>query len=111
MIKEKIYSLLVQVPQEDVPTEVNPLPGGENLTVAAIIISIINFILQFAAALAVLMIIIGGVRYITSAGNDAALEQARKIIIYSILGLVIIILSFVIVNFVLKQTPVIIPPR
>lgn len=106
-----MLAFIVLATVNNIPTEVQPIPGGGGLSVAEIITAVINFILQFAAALAVLMIVLGGIRYITSAGNEDALKQGRNIVLYAIIGLVIIILSFVIVNFILTTTPVIVPPQ
>ena len=52
--------------------------------------------------MAVIMIIWGGIRYVLSAGNSAALTSAKNTIVYSIIGLVIAILAYAIVNFVIN---------
>ena len=52
--------------------------------------------------MAVIMIIWGGIRYVLSAGNSAALTSAKNTIIYAIIGLVIAILAYAIVNFVIN---------
>jgi high-affinity K+ transport system ATPase subunit B len=54
-----------------------------------------------AAVIAVIFVIIGGVRYITSQGDEDAALLAKNTIIYSILGVIVIALSAVIVNFLL----------
>ncbi len=72
--------------------------GASNLT--QLILSIINIILALAGLIAVLVLIIGGFRYVTSFGNDEAVGTAKKMIINAIIGIVIIILSFVIVRVV-----------
>ncbi len=64
------------------------------------IIKIINIALSVAGLIAVLFLIIGGFRYITSAGNEETAEQAKKIITNAIIGIVVIILSFVIVRVI-----------
>jgi len=69
-------------------------------SVSAFIIRIINIALTVAGLIAVLFLIIGGFRYITSAGNEETAEQAKKIIINAIIGIVVIILSFVIVRVI-----------
>jgi H+/gluconate symporter-like permease len=83
---------------------VNPNPGNTGLpgdtSVSGFIIKIINVALTVAGLIAVLFLIIGGFRYITSAGNEETAEQAKKIITNSIIGIVIIILSFVIVRVI-----------
>lgn len=65
-----------------------------------LIIRIINIILGISAAVAVLMIVIGGFRYIISAGDEKQSGAAKKTIINAVIGLVIIILAFAIVSVV-----------
>lgn len=74
------------------------LPNDTSLT--GFIMKIINIALAVAGLIAVLFLIIGGFRYITSAGNEESAEQAKKIITNSIIGIVVIILSFVIVRVI-----------
>lgn len=82
----------------------NPNCGGTGLpcdtSITAFILKIINIALAVAGLIAVLFLIIGGFRYITSAGNEETAEQAKKIIVNSIIGIVVIILSFVIVRVI-----------
>ena len=63
--------------------------------------NIINTILVVLGMIAVIMIIIGGIRYTTSNGEAAQIQAAKNTILYAVVGLVIAILSFAIVNFVL----------
>lgn len=74
------------------------LPGDTSIT--AFIIRIINIALAIAGLVAVLFLIIGGFRYITAGGNEEAGESARKIITNAVIGIVVIILSFVIVRVI-----------
>lgn len=69
-------------------------------SVSGFILKIINIALTVAGLIAVLFLIIGGFRYITSAGNEETAEQAKKIITNAIIGIVVIILSFVIVRVI-----------
>lgn len=69
-------------------------------SVSEFILRIINIALTVAGLIAVLFLIIGGFRYITSAGNEETAEQAKKIITNAIIGIVVIILSFVIVRVI-----------
>lgn len=70
--------------------------GGPN----DLIVSVLNIILGVAALVAVLFLVIGGFRYIISAGNDDQAKGARKTIINALIGIVVIILSYVIVSVV-----------
>lgn len=63
-------------------------------------INIFSFIVGFAA---VIMVIVGGFKYITSAGDSASTSSAKNTILYAIIGLVIVAMAQVIVRFVLNQ--------
>lgn len=73
----------------------------ENITnVNQLIRKIINWLLGIAFGIAVLFLIIGGFWYITSAGNEETAEKGKSTAINAIIGIIIIILSYVIVNVV-----------
>jgi len=59
--------------------------------------NIINWALTLVGLLAVLMLIIGGFRYLTAAGNEEATTKAKNTIIYALIGIVIVILAYAIV--------------
>jgi hypothetical protein len=63
---------------------------------------VIDVISVIAGAIAVLMIIVGGLRYITSAGNAEGAKSARNTILYSVIGLIVIALAQIIVHFTLN---------
>ena len=85
-----------------------PDPGGTGLgggvgsesTITGFILRVINIGLALAGLIAVFFLILGGFRYITSMGNEEAAGQAKKIILNAIIGIVIVILSFVIVRVI-----------
>lgn len=60
----------------------------------------IEYLLKYAGALAVIIIIYGGIKYIT--GGPKEVENAKGIIIAALIGLAIIAFSYVIINIVLK---------
>lgn len=60
--------------------------------------------LTLAGAIAVLFIVIGGIRYMTAAGNPKAVETARKMLLWAVIGLAVIILATVIVAIVTRLT-------
>jgi hypothetical protein len=68
---------------------------------SGIVTTISNFLLYIAGLLSVVMIIIGGLRYVISGGNAAAVTAAKNTILYAIVGLVVAFLAFAAVNFVL----------
>ncbi len=65
------------------------------------IADIIRFILMFIAIAAVIVIIAAGIILIFSFGSDGAIQRARKMIIWAIVGLIVVLLAFVIVEFVI----------
>lgn len=62
---------------------------------------IINVIVGVLGVVAVAVIILGGVYYVTSQGEAAKIARAKNTILYGIVGLVVALLAFAIVNFVL----------
>lgn len=78
--------------------------GTDKNSLFGIITNIINLLLVVIGIIAVIMIIIGGFRYTTSAGDAGQTKSARDTIIYAVVGLVIAIMAYAIVNFVLSRT-------
>ena len=64
---------------------------------------IVNVALAVIGVLAVIMIILGGVQYTTSSGDAGKVKKAKDTIMYGIIGLVVALLAFAIVNFVLTN--------
>jgi hypothetical protein len=86
------------------PTGVTPVPSSAgNITIAQLLTKVITWVLTFAAAVAVLFLIFGGLQYVTSAGNDKRVAAAKNTILYAVVGLIVIALSFVIVTFVSRN--------
>lgn len=75
-----------------VPTDLTGA-GGVIDNVTSTILAVLGF-------LAVVMLIIGGVKYATSAGDAKAVTDAKNTILYALIGLIIAILSYAIVKFV-----------
>lgn len=67
------------------------------------IISIItNLLLGIAGSIAVIFIIVGGIQYATSAGDDGRVQSAKNTIMNAVIGLVITVMAYAIVNFLLN---------
>lgn len=64
--------------------------------------NVINAILFVLGMVAVIMIVIGGIRYTTSNGDSGSTKSAKDTILYAVIGLVVAILAFAIVNFVVS---------
>ena len=65
--------------------------------------TVLNVIISVLGIVTVIMIILGGVQYTTSQGDPAKATKARNTILYGVIGLVVALLAFAIVNFVLKE--------
>lgn len=65
--------------------------------------TIINVVLGVLGLLAVVIIIYGGFMYTTSAGDASKIKKAKDTIMYGVIGLVIALLAYAIVNFVLSS--------
>ena len=77
--------------------------GNPEADVNATIKTIINLLSVIVGIVAVVMLIIGGFRYITSGGAAEKVTSAKNTIIYALIGLVIVALAQVIVRFVLSN--------
>ena len=67
------------------------------------ITQISSVILLLVGGVAVLFLIVGGFQYITASGNPDQVQRAKLTIMYSIIGIVICLLSYTIIYFVLQQ--------
>lgn len=79
---------------KDVPT------GGILTTGSSILTALINLLFIIAIVLALIFLILGGIRWIMSGGDPKAVEGARKQITYAVIGLIVVFLAFLIVNFI-----------
>lgn len=66
---------------------------------------ITNTILYIVGIIAVIMLIIGGIKYVVSGGDAKKVTDAKNTVLYAIIGLVIAFLAFAIVNFVISALP------
>jgi hypothetical protein cdiviTM7_00612 len=79
------------------------LSGNSDNNLMTTLNSIINIIIGIIGFVAVAMTIYGGVQYTTSAGDPGKVKKAKDTIMYGIVGLVVAILAFAIVNFLLSS--------
>lgn len=73
---------------------------GENANAFASFQNIIYVMIGVTAVIAVVMIVIGGINYTTSAGDGAKAKKAKDTILYGVIGLIIAIMAFAIITFV-----------
>jgi hypothetical protein len=80
---------------------VNSINSGNNTSLEDSVKNIINTVIFAIGIIAVIVIILGGVSYATSQGDPAKVKKGKDTILYGIIGLVVALLAFAIVNFVL----------
>jgi hypothetical protein len=93
-----ILKMLSNVESTPPRVPIVPPSGSVNGTIKAVI----NVLSVITGAAAVIMIIIGGFRYVTSGGNPETTKGARNTIIYAVIGIVVVAVSQLIVHFVLN---------
>jgi hypothetical protein len=74
---------------------------GDDLT--SIMHNVVNTLLIVLGMIAVIMIVIGGIRYTTSNGDASQIKGAKDTILYAVIGLIVAIMSYAIVQFVLAS--------
>ena len=67
-----------------------------------LVASLITLALQLGFMIAVVFVIIGGYMYVTSAGNEEGAARGRRTIVYALIGIVIMIMSYVLVSVVVN---------
>ena len=72
--------------------------GGSARTAIKVVV---NYFLYFLGLIATIMVIYGGFLYITSGGDDAGAEKGKKILIYAAIGIIVILVSYAIVNTII----------
>jgi hypothetical protein len=112
-MKKALFSLtiitLVMLPQLALalnPSNFNNGTGSINLGTAdllATVVNVINWILGFLVLIAVIIILIGGFKWMTAGGNEEQVGGARKTIIAGVIGLIIVLAAYAIASFVINQ--------
>ncbi len=65
--------------------------------------TIVNTLLFIIGAVAVIMLVYGGFKYVISGGDSSAVTSAKNTILYAVVGIVVALLSWAVLDFVLKQ--------
>ena len=82
--------------------DITPLPGTTGDDAKTLWQNGLTIVFGLAAAIALLMIVINGFRYITSSGDPQRTAQARQGILYAAIGLIVSVSAVAIVTFVVK---------
>lgn len=85
----KVYAYTINVPINNGRTEYNSF--------SEYFIDLVNFAINIALALAVIVIIYGGFKYVTSGGDDTKAKDGKDIIVGAVVGLALLLLIKVIV--------------
>lgn len=96
--------VLAGSPADSIKQGVEDIGGNESQpSLQEGIKDVVNVLLFILGAIAVIMIIIGGIRYTTSNGDASQTKAAKDTILYAVIGLVVAILAYAIVNFVIDS--------
>ncbi|HET7320743.1 MAG TPA: hypothetical protein VFI84_04140 [Candidatus Saccharimonadales bacterium] len=76
----------------------NPLTGPDGVIVKAA-----NIVAIIAGIAAVILIIIGGLKYVTSGGDSNAVGSAKNTVLYALVGLVVIAVAKILITFVVSR--------
>ncbi|MBI2464140.1 PKD domain-containing protein [Candidatus Peregrinibacteria bacterium] len=80
------------------PTDIYSASLTSETSVRGFILRLTNFILSFLGIAAVIAIIYGGILYVTSGGEEDSTTKGKKTITYALMGIVIVLISFALVN-------------
>lgn len=75
--------------------------AGGDCTSTPIFQTITNVLLFIVGAISVIMLIIGGIRYTVSGGDSTAVTSAKNTILYAVIGIIVSLLAYAVVNFVI----------
>lgn len=67
-------------------------------TITTILFNVLNFFLGILGVLAVIMLVVGGFMYVTSAGNEDMIDRGKKIVVWSCVGVVVTFSSLILIN-------------
>ena len=85
------------------PDDLNTLPQPNVSSGADAISKVLQLVFGIAGAAALIIIMIGALKYVTSQGNPQETNKAKDTILYAVIGLVICIMAFAIVTFVVSN--------
>ena len=100
------YAATIDCGDNTIPQSVRDAAGCDNSSSNAlptVVQNLLNVVIGITGIIAVIFIIIGGVQYMTSTGDAGKITKAKNTILYAVIGLVVVILAFAIVNFVIAN--------
>lgn len=90
-----VHSAFAQ-PSQFVPaTKPSNLPQSSDFGI--LLTKVLNYFIGLVGLIAVVMLIISGFRYLTAGGNEDATEKAKQGILYAIVGIIVVVISFALI--------------
>ena len=83
------------------PTDVGIQPLTE-AQVSASVAGVLNTVYYISGAIAIIILVIAGIIFVTSAGNPERVKQAKNAIIGAVVGLVVIVMAFAITQYIIQ---------
>lgn len=101
LVQEILYPVLLAEADNEVLIQYTPnaTRGIQEIT------SVLIYFLKFLGVIAFLVFVYGGIRMVTSFGNDEAVESGKKILTGAAIGIIIILMSFVVVSTLISGNP------
>lgn len=78
--------------------------AGDNTSIDGIVKAVVSILSIIVGVAAVIMLIIGGLKYVTSGGDSNAVSSAKNTVLYALIGLVVAVLAQFIVHFIINKT-------
>jgi len=73
------------------------------LTAEVVVHNVLNIMYFLLGVIAVIVIIVAGITYSTSSGNQASITKAKNMILYAVIGIVVVISAYAITNFIIDR--------
>ncbi len=81
----------------------NNVRTGASRSLPETIQQITNVLLFLLGAISVIMLVVGGFKFVTSGGSPEQVKSAKNTIMYSIVGVVVAIVAYAVVDWVIRQ--------
>ncbi len=98
-----VASVLSFVPHIAHAIDVDVPDAAKGPSTQQIVNGIVNTLLWVAGVAAVIAIVVGGIMYITSAGDEKRVQSAKNTVLYAVVGMVVALLSWAIASFVVTN--------
>ncbi len=106
VLAPSIQQAAAKTPAEQIQDGVIAIDGNENGNNTPLTTKVrtgINVFLFIIGAIAVVMVVYGGFKYVVSGGDSTSVTSAKNTILYAVIGLIIALLAYAIVNFVVSS--------